>query len=74
MVPMILRTTEEMIKLVPNSLREAALALGYPRWRTSLSIVVRTTLPGIVDGKPVAVARVAGETAPLLFTALGSST
>ncbi len=72
MIPMVLRTTEEMIKLVPNSLREAALALGYPRWRTSLSIVVRTTLPGIVTGGLLAVARVAGETAPLLFTALGS--
>jgi phosphate transport system permease protein len=72
MVPMVLRTTEEMIKLVPNSLREAALALGYPRWRTSLAIVVRTTLPGIVTGSLLAVARIAGETAPLLFTALGS--
>jgi phosphate transport system permease protein len=72
MIPMVLRTTEEMIKLVPNSLREAALALGYPRWRTSLSIVVRTTLPGIVTGSLLAVARISGETAPLLFTALGS--
>jgi phosphate transport system permease protein len=72
MIPMVLRTTEEMIKLVPNSLREAALALGYPRWRTSLSVVVRTTLPGIVTGALLAVARIAGETAPLLFTALGS--
>ena len=72
MLPMILRTTEEMIKLVPHSLREAALALGYPRWRTSLSIVVRTILPGIVTGCLLAIARAAGETAPLLFTALGS--
>jgi phosphate transport system permease protein len=72
MIPMVLRTTEEMIKLVPNSLREAALALGYPRWRTNLSIVVRTTLPGIVTGGLLAVARISGETAPLLFTALGS--
>ena len=72
MILMVLRTTEEMIKLVPNSLREAALALGYPRWRTSLSIVVRTTMPGIVTGSLLAVARIAGETAPLLFTALGS--
>ncbi|HEU4649326.1 MAG TPA: phosphate ABC transporter permease PstA [Gemmatimonadales bacterium] len=72
MVPMVMRTTEEMIKLVPNSLREAALALGYPRWRTSLSIVARTALPGIVTGSLLAVARIAGETAPLLFTALGS--
>lgn len=73
MIPMVMRTTEEMIKLVPNSLREAALALGYPRWRTSLSVVVRTTLPGIVTGSLLAVARIAGETAPLLFTALGST-
>jgi len=72
MIPMVMRTTEEMIKLVPNSLREAALALGYPRWRTSLSVVVRATLPGIMTGGLLAVARIAGETAPLLFTALGS--
>jgi phosphate transport system permease protein len=72
MIPMVLRTTEEMIKLVPNSLREAALALGYPRWRTSLTVVVRATLPGIVTGGLLSVARIAGETAPLLFTALGS--
>ena len=72
MIPMVLRTTEEMIRLVPNSLREAALALGYPRWRTSLGIVVRSTLPGIMTGSLLAVARIAGETAPLLFTALGS--
>ncbi len=72
MLPMILRTTEEMIKLVPHSLREAALALGYPRWRTALSVVVRTILPGIVTGCLLAIARAAGETAPLLFTALGS--
>jgi len=72
MIPMVLRTTEELIKLVPNSLREAALALGYPRWRTSLSVVIRTTLPGIVTGALLAIARIAGETAPLLFTALGS--
>lgn len=72
MIPMVLRTTEEMIRLVPHSLREAALALGYPRWRTSLSVVVRTTLPGIVTGVLLSIARIAGETAPLLFTALGS--
>lgn len=72
MIPMVMRTTEEMILLVPHSLREAALALGYPRWRTSLSVVVRTSLPGIVTGSLLSVARVAGETAPLLFTALGS--
>jgi len=72
MLPMVMRTTEELIKLVPHSLREAALALGYPRWRTSLSIVLRTALPGIVTGSLLAIARTAGETAPLLFTALGS--
>jgi phosphate transport system permease protein len=72
MIPMVMRTTEELIKLVPNSLREAALALGYPRWRTSLSIILRTALPGIVTGSLLSVARIAGETAPLLFTALGS--
>lgn len=72
MIPMVMRTTEELIRMVPNSLREAALALGYPRWRTSLAIVLRTTLPGIVTGVLLATARIAGETAPLLFTALGS--
>jgi phosphate transport system permease protein len=72
MIPMVLRTTEEMIRLVPHALREAALALGYARWRTSLSVVARTCLPGIVTGSLLAVARVAGETAPLLFTSLGS--
>lgn len=74
MVPMLARTTEEMLRLVPNSLREAALALGYPRWRTSLAVVTRTALAGIVTGALVAVARIAGETAPLLFTALGNLT
>ena len=72
MVPMVMRTTEELLRLVPVSLREAALALGYARWRTSLSVVLRTALPGIVTGVLLAVARIAGETAPLLFTALGS--
>ena len=72
MVPLVTRATEEMIKLVPDSLREAALALGYPRWRTSLTVVLRTALPGIVTGALVAVARIAGETAPLLFTAFGN--
>jgi phosphate transport system permease protein len=72
MVPMVMRTTEEMIKLVPHSLREAALALGFPRWRTSLRVVVRTCMPGIITGVLLAVGRIAGETAPLLFTALGS--
>ena len=72
MIPMVTRTTEEMIRLVPVSLREAALALGYTRWRTSVAIVLRTALGGIVTGALVALARVAGETAPLLFTALGN--
>jgi phosphate transport system permease protein len=72
MIPLVTRSTEEMIRLVPTSLREAALALGYPRWRTSMTIVLRTALPGIVTGALVAVARIAGETAPLLFTALGN--
>ena len=73
MIPLVTRATEEMIRLVPIALREAALALGYTRWRTSLSIVLRTAAPGIVTGALVAVARVAGETAPLLFTALGNN-
>jgi phosphate transport system permease protein len=72
MVPMLARTTEEMLRLVPHSLREAALALGYPRWRTSLAVMARVALSGIVTGSLVGVARVAGETAPLLFTALGN--
>ena len=72
MIPMLARTTEEMVSLVPNSLREAALALGYARWRTSLKVVARTALGGIVTGCLVGIARIAGETAPLLFTALGN--
>jgi phosphate transport system permease protein len=72
MIPLVTRTTEEMLLVVPNSLREAALALGYPKWRTSISIVLRTALAGIATGALVAVARIAGETAPLLFTALGN--
>ncbi len=72
MIPLVTRTTEEMILLVPNALREAALALGYQRWRTSLAIALRTAMPGIVTGALVAIARIAGETAPLLFTAFGN--
>ena len=72
MIPLVTRATEEMVRTVPNSLREAALALGYPQWRTSLTVVLRTALPGIVTGALVALARVAGETAPLLFTAFGN--
>ena len=72
MIPVIMRTTEEILKLVPVTLREASLALGIPTWRTVLSVVLRTGLPGILTGIMLAVARAAGETAPLLFTALGS--
>src|SRR5204863_3713585 len=72
MIPMVTRTTEEMVRLVPNSLREAALALGYSRARTALAVVLRTATAGIVTGVLVAVARIAGETAPLIFTVLGN--
>ncbi len=72
MIPQVARTTEEIVRTVPVSLREAALALGYARWRTSLSIVLRTASAGIVTGALVAIARIAGETAPLLFTAFGN--
>jgi phosphate transport system permease protein len=72
MIPMLTRTTEEMVLLVPRELREAALALGIPRWRTTLSIVARTAIAGILTGIVLAMARVAGETAPLLFTAFGN--
>jgi len=72
MVPLVTRTTEEMILLVPHELREASLALGIPRWRTSVSVIVRSALAGIATGVILAIARVAGETAPLLFTAFGN--
>lgn len=72
MIPLIMRTTEEVLRLVPRGYREAALALGIPQWRTILQIVVRTALKGIVTGILLALARVAGETAPLLFTAFGN--
>jgi phosphate transport system permease protein len=72
MLPVVMRTTEESLHLVPNSLREASLALGVPMWRTVLSVVLRTGLPGILTGSMLAFARAMGETAPLLFTALGS--
>ena len=72
MVPLVTRTTEEMIILVPHELREASLALGVPQWKTSLSVIVRTALSGIATGVILAIARVAGETAPLLFTAFGN--
>jgi len=72
MIPTITRTTEEMLLLVPNVLREAAYGLGVSRWRTTLSIVLRTATSGIITGVMLAFARVAGETAPLLFTAFGN--
>ncbi len=72
MIPVIMRSTEEILRLVPGSLREASLALGVPVWRTVASVILRTGLPGILTGVMLAVARAAGETAPLLFTALGS--
>lgn len=72
MVPTITRTTEEMLATVPHALREAALGLGIPKWRTILSISLRTAAPGIITGCMLAFARVAGETAPLLFTAFGN--
>ena len=73
MVPTISRTTEEMLLLVPQALREAAYGLGVPRWRTTLSIVLRTATSGVITGIMLAFARIAGETAPLLFTALGNT-
>jgi phosphate transport system permease protein len=72
MIPTVTRTTEEMIKLVPDSYREASLALGIPQWKTTIQIVLRTAFRGIITGILLAIARVAGETAPLLFTALGN--
>ena len=72
MIPTITRTTEEMLLLVPQALREAAYGLGVPRWRTTISITLRTATSGVITGIMLAFARVAGETAPLLFTAFGN--
>jgi phosphate transport system permease protein len=72
LVPMVTRTTEEMVRLVPRELMEGALALGVPRWRTMLGVVLPAARGGIITGALVGVARIAGETAPLLFTALGN--
>ena len=72
MVPTITRTTEEMLLLVPQALREAAYGLGVPRWRTTLSVTLRTATSGVITGIMLAFARVAGETAPLIFTAFGN--
>jgi len=72
MIPIVLRTTEEIIRLVPASLREAGLALGLPKWKVTVRIVLTTARAGIITGVMVAIARIAGETAPLLFTALNN--
>jgi phosphate transport system permease protein len=72
MIPTVCRTSEEMLLMVPHAVREAALGLGVPNWRSVLSITVKTASPGIITGCMLAFARVAGETAPLLFTALGN--
>ena len=72
MIPLILRTTEEVILLVPNGYREAALALGVSRWKTIVHIVMKTASKGIITGILLALARIGGETAPLLFTAFGN--
>jgi phosphate transport system permease protein len=72
MIPTVTRTTEEMLATVPHAIREAALGLGVPKWRTAISVSLRTASPGIITGCMLAFARVAGETAPLLFTAFGN--
>jgi len=72
MLPVVARTTEDMLSLVPNALRESALALGAPRWKITLGVVFRAARTGLITGVMLAVARVTGETAPLLFTALNS--
>jgi len=72
MIPIVARTTEEMLRLVPHSLREGALALGAPQWRVTMGVILPATASGIATGAMLAIARVSGETAPLLFTAFGS--
>ncbi len=72
MMPLVTRTTEEMIKLIPHSFREAALGLGIPRWKTTLFVILPAAFKGIFTGILLSIARAAGETAPLLFTALGN--
>jgi phosphate transport system permease protein len=72
MIPIIIRATEEMLLMVPQTIREAALGLGIPQWRTTLSVTLRTATSGVITGIMLAFARVAGETAPLLFTAFGN--
>jgi len=72
MIPLVMRTTEEVLQLVPGGYREAALALGISKWKTIVQIVIRTALKGIITGILLALARIAGETAPLIFTAFGN--
>jgi phosphate transport system permease protein len=72
MIPTVARTTEEMLLMVPHSIREAALGLGVPNWRSMISITLKTAMPGVITGCMLAFARVAGETAPLIFTAFGN--
>ena len=71
-IPIVIRTTENMLKLVPDSLREAAYALGTPKWKMILSITLKASVSGIITGILLAIARIAGETAPLLFTSLSN--
>jgi phosphate transport system permease protein len=71
-VPVVMRTTENMLRLVPGSLREAAFALGAPRWKVSLSVTLRAAKSGVITGVLLAIARISGETAPLLFTSLSN--
>ena len=73
LIPIVARTTEESLKLVPNSVREASLALGVHKWRTTLSVILPAAKSGLITGTLLGVARIAGETAPLLFTILGNS-
>ena len=72
MFPIIVRATDEVLRLVPSSLKEASMALGAPRWRTAAQVVLPTAAPGIITGIMLAVGRAGGETAPLLFTSLGN--
>ena len=72
MMPVVVRSTEEMLKLVPNELREASLALGVPKWRTILKVVLPTAIGGITTGVMLAVARIAGETAPVMLLVFGN--
>jgi phosphate transport system permease protein len=72
MLPVVIRTTESAVGLIPGGLRESGLALGLPRWRVSLQLILPAAAPGVITGALLAVARAAGETAPLLFTAFGN--